>query len=223
MLSTVPTNLKILAAFMNTGLAGLGSSYERLTDGTFYWRGTRPGPDWHAHGVLRSRPHDLRRGHLVRIPVAKQRWKHKHTNETVHSTPPDDVGKHYTALVIAISLFIWLDAALGLHTHTRLFPSLDDIATRTLQRWLKRAKPLTLQQGVRVALLDLGHPPENLFPRGLSPPLPRRRPWRDPGHVWQLHRGLKMALGAAVGMKLPAALLLGEAHRRTPHEPFLIG
>jgi len=219
----VPIDHQLIKSVAATGLAGLGLRYERLHDGTFYWRGTRPGPDWHAHGVLRTRPRDLSGGRLVRLTIAKQRWKHKDTNETVHSAPPDDLGKHYTALVIAVSLFAWLDAVLGIHTHTRVFADLDRIAPSTLQRWLRRAHPLTLQQGIRVALLDRGHPPEHLFPRGVPPPQRERRPWRDPAKVWQLHRGLTMTLGAAIGLKLPAALLLGEANRRNTHEHFLIG
>ena len=218
----VPLDPALLRAVAASGLAGLGQAYERFGDGTLYWRGARPSPDWHAHGVLRTRPRDLRLGNLFRLRVAKQRWKHKHTNETVHSVPPDDLGKHYTALVIAVSLFAWLDAALGVQTHLRAFPDLDRIESRTLQRWLHRARPLTLQQGLRVALLDRGHPPEDLFPSGVPPPQRGRHAWRDPAQVLRLHRGLAMALGAAVGLNLPAAQLLGDAHRRTPHEPFMI-
>lgn len=208
-----------------SGFATLGLVYDRLADGTLYWRGDRPGPGWHAHGLLRVRPRDLLDGRLIRLVVAKQRWKNVDTGRTVHSRPPDDVGRHYTALVVAIALFAWLDAALGLHNHERVHPDLDRIATRTLQRWLRGAKPhgIALQQAVRLALLDRDTPPETLFPRGLPPPDGARRPWRDPGQIWQLHRGLRMALGAAIGLQLPAALLLVEAHRRTPHEPFLIG
>lgn len=215
-------SLQLLREIADTGLAGLGLTYQRLNDGIFYWRGQRPGPEWHAHGLLRTRPLDLHKGQLIALRVAKQRWKNKHTGQTVHSTPPDDLGKRYTALVIAISLFAWLDVAAGLHRHERPFYNLDRIAPRTLQRWLHRARPDTLQQGVRETLLDLGHPPETLFPMGLPPPPCGRRAWRDPAQVTKLHRGLAMALRAAVGMNRPAALLLGDARRRTPHEPFLI-
>lgn len=215
-------SLQLLHGIAATGLAGLGLAYERLADGTLYWRGTRPGPDWHAHGLLRTRPLDLRRGHLVALRVAKQRWKHRHTGETVHSVPPDDLGKRYTALVIAIALFAWLDVALGVHRHERPFHDLDRIDPRTLQRWLRRARPGALQQGVRTVLLDLGHPPETLFPRGLPPPPLGRHAWRDPAQVCRLHRGLAMALRAALGLNRPAAMLLGDARRKTLHEPFLI-
>lgn len=218
----MPLPLQLIRDVAATGLAGLGLAYERLTDGTLYWRGDRPGSDWHAHGLLCTRPCDLHRGNLVDLRVAKQRWKHKQTGQTVHSVPPDDLGKRYTAIVIAVSLFVWIDAALGLHRHQRPFVDLDRIATRTQQRWLRRARPGALQQGLRTVLLDLGHPPETLFPRGLPPPDRGRHAWRDPAQVCRLHRGLAMALRAAVGMDRPAAQLLGDARRRTPHEPFLI-
>ena len=222
----MPTlQLTALRAIAASGLAALRLSSTARPDGTWYFRGERPGPAWHAHGVLIVQPRDLRDGALPSIRVAKQRWKNAKTGATCHSRPPDDVGRRYTATVIAIALFVWIDAGIGLLAHTRLFPAFDRIHDRTLLRWLKAAAPCgrTLQTAVRRALLDLGTSPEALFPRGLSPPDAERRPWRAPGQVSQLHRGLRMALGAAVGMKRPAAGLLAEAHRRTPHEPFLIG
>lgn len=207
------------------GLAAIGHGYERWPDGTFYWRGERPSPVWHAHGVLVVRPKELHSGRLIRLVVAKQRWRLKGTNTTCHSRPPDDLGRRYTAVVILAALYCWLASGAGVHVHERIPAGLDAIDPRTLQRWLTAALPhgLRLQQAVRLVILDRGSSPERLFPSGLAPPRGGRPRWRAPDMVDRLLRGLSMALGAAVGIEMSAAAVLAEAHRRSTHEPFLIG
>ena len=171
----MPTlQLTALRAIAASGLAALRLVATARPDGTWYFRGERPGPDWHAHGVLIVQPRDLRDGALPSIRVAKQRWKNAKTGATCHSRPPDDVGRRYTATVIALALFVWIDAGIGLLAHTRLFPAFDRIHDRTLLRWLKAAAPCgrTLQTAVRRALIDLGRHPR----RSSRGACPRRTP-----------------------------------------------
>ena len=206
------------------GLASLRLGYAMRDDGTFYFRGTRPGSNWHAHGSLRVHPHDLIDGRLVQLVLDKQRWRLRGTNYTRHSRPPDDLGRRYTATVIAIGLFAWLDAGLGLHRHAALFEDLDDKPSRrTLQRWLSAALPwgTALQHHLRGVLLDLpeSRPPEDLFPGGVPPPArDRRQRWREPGLVWRLHRALTMLFGASIALRKPSSSLLAEALRRAATE-----
>jgi hypothetical protein len=213
----------------SSGLAALQAGGYRLRpDGSLAFRGQRPGPDWHANGQHVTHPKVLIAGELAAIDLHKQRWRLKGTNQTRHSRPPDDLGLRFSALVVAVALFGWLDAALGLHRHAALFPDLDEAPSRrTLQRWLARALPhaLAFQQHVRHALVDLLEPrsAEDLFPGGLPPPAVRRQLWRDPARVGQLHRGLAWLFGASIALVRPAASLLAEARWRAATETFLIG
>lgn len=176
------------------------------------------GEGWHAHGAFPSTHRDLDGGQLVRLPVKKPRWLHPATNSTVHTPPPGSLGVHYSGLIVVLQLFAWLDAAVGVHTFDALFEALDDAPSRrTVQRWLARFQPraLVLQHRARRKILDYRDGPrslDTLFPGGIPPPPAlRRRPWREPGRVGQLFRALAMVLGAAVALKLPAALLVTEA------------
>ncbi len=214
---TLQTDLIRLVA--SHGLACLKLGYDLRDDGTFFFRGVRPGPDWHAHGVLSVQLLDMRDGRLVRLRIDKQRWRLRGTNKTQHSRPPDDLGLRYSSLVCAISLFAWLDAALGLHRYLAWFPDLDDSPSRrTLQRWLRRALPggLALQHHLRVVLLHLpeSRPPEDLFKGGVPPPGTTRRRWREPEKVTILHRALAMLFGASITLNEPCSSLLAETRRR---------
>jgi hypothetical protein len=187
-------------------------------DGVWRYPGIRPGPDWHAHGSFEASMGELDQRQLVVLRVAKPRWLHPPTNTTVHTPPPGHLGVHYSGLIVALQLFAWLDAAVGLHRYEALFPSLDDRPSRrTVQRWLARfrGRALLLQHHARRAILQRDDKPrslDKLFPGGLPPPPRRRpRPWREPHRVDQLFRALAMVLGAAMALNLPAALLVTEA------------
>lgn len=221
-MTTFQTDL--LRRVASHGLASLGLHYVARPDGSFFFPGKRPGPGWHRHGVLRVQPHDMISGRLVKRTVLKQRWRLRGTNRTQHSRPPDDIGRRYSALVIAICVFVWLDAALGLHRHPALFPDLDDKPSRrTIQRWYAAALPvgLPLQHHLRGVLLELPEPrpAEDLFPGGLPPPpsSPRQR-WRAPEPQGQLFQALAMLFGTSMALDQPSSSLLAEARRRAEAE-----
>lgn len=184
------------------------------------WRGQRPGHDWHAHGWTEAHPKMLIAGRVVPKTVRKRRWRRADRSVTTHSRPPDDLGLGYDALIVALELFCWLDAAVGLHRYET--PLSNGPSRRTVQRWLHRARPraLAFQSAVRHALIERSEPRplETLFPVGLSPPgaLSRRR-WKDPPAVAALWRALSMLFVGAQKLGIGAAPLLAEARGR--HDP----
>jgi hypothetical protein len=212
----VPTlQLDLVRAVAHSGLAPLRmAGFFADRHGIFHYVGVRPGDDWHAHGSYVATVPELDAERLVVLRVAKPRWLHRATNTTTHTPPPGSLGVRYSGLIVALQLFGWLDAAVGLHRFEAVFVSLDDRPSRrTVQRWLARFGPraLELQHAARRAVLARFDKPRSLdilFPGGLSPP---RRPWREPHRVCQLFRALAMVLGAAVALNLPAALLVTEA------------
>lgn len=209
----------MLVAVAGEGLAALELHYDLGDDGRFYVRGDRPGRDWHAHGSFASTVRDLRAGRRVSLSVDKQRWRLRGTTTTCHSRAPDDLGLRYSALIVALELFAWLDAALGVHAYVSLFEDLEERPSRrTVQRWLVRLRPegLALQHQVRAAVLARMEPRpfEALFPGGLSPPATSGRRWRGPHEVSQLHRALAILFGSAISLGCPASSLLAEARRK---------
>jgi len=181
------------------------------------WRGSRPGPGWHVHGWTESHPKMLLAGEIEKLTVLKRRWCLADRSATTHSRPPEDIGFTYEALIVAMEIWCWLDAAVGLHRY--LTPCLEGPSRRTVQRWLHRSLPraVALQSAVRHALIERSEPRplETLFPTGLPPPgaLLRRR-WRDPQAVDCLWRGLTMLFVGAEKLHVSAATLLAEARGR---------
>lgn len=212
--------LALLQAVAANGCAALGLWGTLAGDGRLIYVAARPGPDWHAHGSFAARAADLRRGRLRSVVVVKPRWRHRESGATCHSRPPDDLGLRYSGLVVALELWAWLDAGLGLHRYISIFPDLEERPSRrTVQRWIARFRPsaLDLQQHLREALIDLcePRPVEQIFPGGLSPPASLvRRAWRDPEWTGLLHRALAMLLGGAIALDAPVSSLLAEARRR---------
>jgi hypothetical protein len=184
------------------------------------WRGERPGDGWHAHGWTEAHPKMRVEGRITRVTLLKRRWSRADRRETTHSRPPDDFGLAYDAVIFAVELLCWLDAAVGLHRYET--PYLDGPSRRTVQRWLRRALPRAeaFQSAVRFALIERSEPRpwETLFPNGLPPPgaLLRRR-WRDPTLVASLWRALSMLFDGADKLGLCATTLLAEARGR--HDP----
>jgi hypothetical protein len=220
----VPTlQLELVRAVAHSGLAPLRlAGFVVDDDGVWHYPGVRPGPGWHGHGSFEASHRDLDQERLVALRLAKPRWLDPATRATVHTPPPGDLGLRYSGLVVVLQLFAWIDAAVGLHRFDAVFHALDDRPSRrTVQRWLARFRPraLALQHHARRAVLarfpDKPRPLDMLFPGGIPPPRPR--PWREPGPVCQLFRGLAMVLGAAVARKLPAALLVTEAWWKVEH------
>lgn len=175
----------------------------------------------HAHGSFPRRMWVLDRGHLRRVRLHKARWLDPVTGRTCHSRPPDDLPRLHTCLlVVALKLWSWLDGGRGVQHPREVIGALEDRPVpRTVQRWLARAQPyaMEIQQAVRLAIIERSEPRpvETLFPGGLSPPgHVVRRPWRDPPALDKLWRALAMLLGGALGLCIPAAVLLAEARGR---------
>lgn len=210
----------LILAVAGQGLATLRLDHDLLPDGRYLVRGERPGPDWHVHGSYDTRPYTLFGGVLTPVIVAKPRWKLRGRKRTCHSDVPDSLRRRYCGLVVALELFAWLDAAVGLHRYVTLFDGPPGRpCRRTVQRWLSGGLPdaMRLQQAIREVVLERAEPRpfERLFPGGVSPPTPTPGArWRHPLVVGQLHRGLAMLLGGAIALELPAASLFAEARRR---------
>lgn len=213
-------NRDLILAVAGQGLATLLLDHDLLPDGRYLVRGTRPGADWHVHGSYDTQPRTLVGGTLTSVVVAKPRWKLRGTTQTCHSDVPDAQGRRYDGIVVALELFAWLHAAVGLHRYVSLFDGPPDRPSRrTVRRWLSARLPhaMRLQQAIREVVLERAEPRpfERLFPGGVSPPSrPPSMRWRDPRVVRQLHRGLAMLLGGAIALELPAASLFAEARRR---------
>jgi hypothetical protein len=204
-----------------TGLSVAGGVYGRRRDGDLTYEGPRPGEGWHRHGSFRRRLLTVVRGSLTRVFVQKQRWLEVATGRTCHSRPPDDLPwLHFCSLVIAVRLWSWLDGEHGVQSApVVVVDEQDRPCPRTVQRWQSRAQPcaMEIQQAIRLAVIERSEPRpvETLFPGGLSPPGHMlRRPWRDPPALDKLWRALAMLLGGALGLCVPAAVLLAEARGR---------
>jgi len=223
--------LRSILYFAGLALSLHGPAYTRRPDGSLYHAGERPGPDWIGHGSFPRLLHVLALDGLKRATLHKQRWKRREPVDglprTCHSRPPDDLAQVWScAAVVALSLWSWLDAEAGLHTHEAVLPELSEHPSRrTRQRWLARALPLAMatQQALRRATIERSEPRpvEQLFESGLSPP---RRRWRDPSSVWTLETGLAYLLKGAVALDVTIPRLLAEARGRwhRKDKPFLI-
>ena len=165
----------------------------------------------------------LENGAVRKLGVWKRRWLQVETGLTVHSRPPDDLPYiRSCTLLVVLTLWSWLDGDAGLSRYRPVFAELEGHgASRTAQRWLRRALPqsLEIQQALRRAAIERcePRPVEHLFPSGLPPPegLMQRR-WRDPSRVFQLWRGLALLMLATTKLELPIPVLLAEARGRFP-------
>ncbi|MEO0763878.1 MAG: hypothetical protein AAFZ09_19075 [Pseudomonadota bacterium] len=212
----------MIARTCRDSLVVMAGHYEVLQDGIYLYRGPRPTDGrWHRHGYLEIRPRGLLGGVLTSFTVRKQRWTRPDRSKTQHSRPPDDLGRRYDALVIAVTLLATIDAAVGLHRVERPYATRrggQGPSVRTVQRWLSWAQQhaLRLHHALRWAAMERCEPrPETLFPRGRSPPVQQQnRRWRDPSTVDKLWQGLAMVLKAASSLNVPTATLLAEARGR---------
>ena len=208
----------------------LGDRYKRLSDDVFTWEGARPGPRWHSHGWLVVARRIAVGGAVTRVvTVRKRRWLDTAAGPdgpvTRHDRPPDDLGGLYDAVIVAASLWCWLDAALGLQRYAE--PYHDAPSVRTVLRWHKKALPNALftQQRLREVLIERCEPRpiEQLFPGGVPPPGSRlRHGWRDPDRTWTLCQGLTFLFRGAFELALSAPALLAEARRREGHPQAIV-
>ena len=192
--------------------------YRRCADGSFYYRGKRPAPAWHAHGTTPRQLAALRGGEAGRIRIHKQRWLHRDTGETCHSRPPDDVfAVRACTLVVVLKLWAWLSSGDGVLRCEPVLPDLDLVGSpRTVQRWLARALSLAAdtEHALLHTLIDKSEPRpvESLMPGGRSPP--RLSRWRAPAAVRLLSGSLATLLLGASRLQTPTARLLAGARRR---------
>lgn len=201
--------------------------YDRLSDHVFVWHGDRPAGGWHVHGWTDAHPWSVVDGRRQRLTIRKRRWRRADRTATCHSHPPDALRVYSDALLVALELWCWLDAAVGLHRYVGPFD--EGPARRTVQRWLRRALPVAAatQHALRHAIIERSEPRpvEMLFPRGLAPPADlQRRRWRVPSSVSTLWRGLAILIIGASKLQISCAPLLAEARRRStaPPEQFLL-
>lgn len=198
----------------------------RVRRGVLVFDGTRPGPEWHAHGYFVARPWMVVGGQVERVRLAKRRWLLRRAGRTCHSRAPDTVLRgSFAVTVIVLVLWAWLDGRAGLSRYREPVCGLDGVVSpRTVQRWRGRAvgQARAFQHAVRQAVIERSEPRpvERLFPGGLSPPagLEARR-WPDPPGVADLWRGLALAIGGALQLAVPVTLLLAEARGRVSTHP----
>ena len=195
----------------------LSSVYSRRADGSYQIEGIRPGPGWVGHGYFSRSLWVFEARRLRQVLLFKHRWLSPGKTHTCHSRAPNEMAQlSMGVLGYVIAIFGWLQATVGLHSHT---PLLDDLgqrpSPRTLQRWLKRALPNArkTQQAFRLAVIERcePRPVETLFPRGLSPPIEDRRHWRNLPAVSGLWQAYAFTIGASMRLSIPAAILLAEA------------
>ena len=189
----------------------------RATSATVVYKGERPGPGWHAHGVTVKRLWILDdRAQLRWICLNKQRWKHCDTGRTVHDRPAwDRAHAPYGLDVVFAVLAIWV---LGGH---KLDWSWDDDRPdrRTAQRW----KPMLAKDAgawlhaVRLVGIELAapRPLEKLFPKGgMPPPGTNARATKDANLAILLRSALWTTTALSRALSIPIRTLLVEARQR---------
>lgn len=227
-------SLAELQALIGTSLLlGSGQLVVRR-DGTLQYDGERPaGGGWHAHGWFPIHRRMLREHRVARFGLHKRRWKDatERGRPSCRSRPDDDLPSvSCCALIVVLCLWSWLDARRGLLHVRATFPGFDGVvSTRTVQRWMRRARQRALltQQAIREAVIERSEPRpvEQLFEGGLPPPERMRRRWKKESHeVGHLWTAFTMLLGAAAHFEIPVPVLLAEARRRwaTKQSQFLI-
>lgn len=209
----------LVEAVLCSGLTVAASVYERKADGSWLYRGERPGPEWVGHGTFARGMWTLVDADLRRVRVHKQRWRLRGTHQTRHSRPPDDLGSvTFCSLVVTAALWGWLASGRGADSHDPVLPALvERPSRRTVQRWLRRARGHADETALalRRAVIERSEPRpmESHIGGGLSPPADRRR-WADPSQISKLHSGLCLLLQATVAFAVPVSVLLAEARGR---------
>jgi hypothetical protein len=130
-------------------------------------------------------------------------------------------------LVIVALLWSYVDGDKGIHN--AIAPELDGAASpRTLARYLKRAKALSLktQQVIREVLIEQKEPRpwEECFQSGLSPPAHLIVRHREPSSAAKLWRALAMLLQGSQALAVSPCLLMARARQQAEQRlaPFLV-
>jgi len=210
-----------LRFLIRDSLALSSSVYRRRVDGELQYDGKRPGAHWHAHGYFSCQVWMLDGGRVVLVRLWKRRWLRVGTTRTCHSRPPDLLpGLRFCTLIVALKLWAWLDAEVGLHRYAEVFAALGERGSRrSVQRWLRRLSPraMEIQQAIRLAVIERCEPRplEWIFPTGLDPPeRVRRKRWQDAKLVGRLWTALAMLFGTSSDLMISPTILLAEARRR---------
>lgn len=104
-----------------------------------FYRGARPGPDWHRHGTTSKTLQTLVDGGLGTIIVLKQRWLHVPTGRTCHARPVwDSPNSRYSLDVVVLTLYAWLLSSQGLLCTSWPWSDEECPARRSVQRWAAR-------------------------------------------------------------------------------------
>ena len=145
------------------------------------------------------------------------------------STGPPDVLPHipFCTLVIVALLWSYLDGGKGIYN--ALPPELEhSVGDRTLARYLKRAKALSLntQQAIREVLIEQKEPRpwEECFQSGLSPPASFLKRHRESSPAAKLWRALAMLIQGSQTLALSPCLLMARAREKSEQRqaPFLV-
>ena len=197
------------------GPQGVPAWYRKRPDGALQFDGTRPGPDWHAHGYFAKWTTFIGAGTIVQHLVFKQRWRLAGTNTTQHSRPPDDLP-HMTVGTVIVVLFLALRLGVFVPDPPDIEPLRSD---RTIRRWLGRAlrRTMHVQQAIRHELIERcePRPVESLFKAGLSPPQPFLHAHAsDPSEIQTLGRAFAMLVTSSIVLSIPIQRLLAGARGR---------
>lgn len=187
-----------------------------------------PSGCFHAHGRYRRWVKTLREFALTSVRVWRHRWLCLCCGRTMSTGPPDVLpyAPLCTLLIVAL-LWSYLDGKRGIHN--AIPPQLDHAASpRTLARYLKRAKALSLktQQVIREVLIEQKEPRpwEECFQGGLSPPPGLVQRHREPSPAAKLWRALSMLLQGSQALAASPCLLMARARQKAEQRlaPFLI-
>ena len=189
----------------------------RLEGGRWVYRGPRPDPACHAHGVTSKQLPVLMSDRVVELEVFKQRWLWP-DGHTTHDRPPQDVSwSRYGLLVVFSAVWAWLSSERGLH-HVAWPWGGERPSRRSVQRWLSRLLEdgLAWQQAIRSSVVD-GLVPrlmEEQYPAGIPPPGGLGRFKENGPRVDQLCKGLALLHSRSMPIPSYPSALLPEARRR---------
>ena len=184
---------------------------------------------FHAHGRYKRWVKTMKDFALTLVRVWRHRWLCLCCGRTMSTGRPLDVLPYIPlcTLVVVALLWCYLDGGKGIHN--ALPPQLEHAVTpRTLARYLKRAKALSLktQQSIREVLIEQKEPRpwEQCFQNGLSPPESLIKRHREPSPAGMLWRALAMLLQGSQALSASPCLLMARAREKAEQRlaPFLM-
>jgi len=183
---------------------------------------------FHAHGRYKRWVKTMKDFVLTAVRVWRHRWLCLCCGRTMSTGPPDVLPYiPFCTLVVVALLWCYLDGEKGIVN--ALPPELEHtVGTRTLARYLKRAKALCLktQQAIREVLIEQKEPRpwEECFQSGLSPPASLIRRHREPSPSGMLWRTLAMLLKGSETLAASPCLLMARAREKAEQRqaPFLL-